>query len=133
MRNKFFDLRKRGRKYYYKNREKILEKGEKFRKKNRGKMRKYMKKYYLEHKNVWQKKYGSTQWKAKIFEEFRKRKKPIRCAICGYNKEDILVIHHKIPISRGGTNDIDNIELLCPTHHAELHLDKTEETIKPKL
>lgn len=42
-----------------------------------------------------------------------------RCAICGRN--DYLEYHHLIPISEGGTDDYDNIILLCACCHAAVH------------
>lgn len=39
-----------------------------------------------------------------------------RCALCA--EQYPLHIHHIIPVSRGGTNDPDNLVLLCANHHA---------------
>ncbi len=42
-----------------------------------------------------------------------------RCAWCGQNSKDDgvkLVMDHKIPLELGGTNELDNLQLLC-THH----------------
>lgn len=43
------------------------------------------------------------------------------CERCKYDVIDILVVHHKIERSKGGSNDIDNLELLCPNCHALHH------------
>ena len=42
-----------------------------------------------------------------------------QCAICGQN--DYLEFHHLIPVSEGGTDDYDNIILLCTCCHAAVH------------
>lgn len=42
-----------------------------------------------------------------------------KCAICGRN--DYLEFHHLTPISEGGTDDYDNIILLCGSCHAAVH------------
>lgn len=41
------------------------------------------------------------------------------CERCGYNKREILNVHHKD--RNHGNNDMDNLELLCPNCHAEEH------------
>ena len=43
-----------------------------------------------------------------------------KCNICGYNIIEVLEIHH-IDGNRAN-NDIDNLEVLCPTHHKEYTL-----------
>lgn len=43
------------------------------------------------------------------------------CKRCGYNKYPILHIHHIIEKSKGGPDDINNLELICPLCHAEEH------------
>jgi HNH endonuclease len=43
------------------------------------------------------------------------------CSRCGYNKLPILHIHHIIEKSKGGLDDINNLELVCPNCHAEEH------------
>ncbi len=41
---------------------------------------------------------------------------PRICAICGF---DVVVsVHHIVPKSEGGSDDIDNLIVLCPNHHA---------------
>ena len=38
-----------------------------------------------------------------------------QCVICGF---DIIVhVHHIVPVAAGGSNDIDNLIVLCPNHH----------------
>jgi 5-methylcytosine-specific restriction endonuclease McrA len=38
-----------------------------------------------------------------------------KCMICGW---DISIdVHHIVPIRSGGTNNIDNLIVLCPNHH----------------
>lgn len=51
-----------------------------------------------------------------------------KCALCGYNKKDELVIDHKIPISKGGTNHPDNLQVLC----IECNLRKSNHLISIK-
>ena len=38
-----------------------------------------------------------------------------RCIYCGISLYHGFHIDHKIPVSKNGTNDIDNLQLLCPT------------------
>lgn len=40
---------------------------------------------------------------------------PIRCANCGSTNN--LEVDHIVPLSRGGTNDIDNLRILCKSCH----------------
>ena len=42
-----------------------------------------------------------------------------KCAVCMNN--DYLEFHHLIPKSAGGSDDIDNIILLCGRCHASIH------------
>ena len=65
-----------------------------------------------------------------------------KCAICGWGlSTDISVkkyrhsggcqFHHIIPIAQGGTNDEENLILLCPNCHALAHAGiLTEEALK---
>jgi hypothetical protein len=45
---------------------------------------------------------------------------PDKCLICGW-AEDLCDLHHKNGRHRGGTNRIDNITILCPNCHREVH------------
>lgn len=41
------------------------------------------------------------------------------CERCGYNKPEILQVHHKD--KDRGNNDLNNLELICPNCHFEEH------------
>jgi len=43
------------------------------------------------------------------------------CERCGFTNTKILNVHHKIRRADGGSNDIENLELICPNCHAEEH------------
>ena len=51
-----------------------------------------------------------------------------RCALCGAtNKEQPLEIDHIIPRSRGGTNDLDNLQVLCgPCNRSKSNRDHAD-------
>lgn len=55
-----------------------------------------------------------------------------RCAICGWQATPELIsyrgriqyahgneIHHILPVNEGGTDEWDNVILLCPNHHKQ--------------
>ena len=44
------------------------------------------------------------------------------CEVCGLDVKEFLEIHHLLPISKGGNNDIYNLSVLCPTCHKALHI-----------
>ena len=45
---------------------------------------------------------------------------PKICAICGSKKQ--LEMHHKIPISHGGSDEVSNMIYLCKKCHKNLHI-----------
>jgi predicted restriction endonuclease len=54
-----------------------------------------------------------------------------RCQICGFtfkekNGEFYSEGHHLIPLSEGGTQERDNIVILCPNHHRMIHYADVE-------
>lgn len=44
-----------------------------------------------------------------------------QCDYCGENTKEILQLHHIIPVSKGGSNDFNNLVLLCPNCHIKAH------------
>lgn len=53
----------------------------------------------------------------------------LQCAICGWKSQfesDTCgnEIHHIIPLEENGTNNLENLILLCPNHHREVHISK---------
>lgn len=51
------------------------------------------------------------------------------CAICGWNKA-ICDVHHIIPRKNGGDNSNDNLIVLCPNCHREIHSGMSNYTIE---
>ena len=51
-----------------------------------------------------------------------------RCRRC--SKAGRLEIHHIIPLSQNGTNDLENLETLCRGCHIEAHRPKSHEREK---
>ncbi|MCI5147060.1 MAG: hypothetical protein D3923_16435, partial [Candidatus Electrothrix sp. AR3] len=52
-----------------------------------------------------------------------------KCEYCGVTvNESTAMVHHKIPINKGGSTDIDNFAIACPTCHI-LKADKILGTI----
>lgn len=49
-----------------------------------------------------------------------KRLQHLPCQICGW-AEATRDIHHIIPVSKGGTNDLKNLIVVCPNHHRMIH------------
>ncbi len=50
-----------------------------------------------------------------------------RCERCGYDEHlEILVTHHIVERANGGTDDWDNLELLCPNCHSLHHWGKSD-------
>lgn len=55
------------------------------------------------------------------YRNFALKNLPNQCAICGYNKYlSVLQVHHKDKNRKNNT--LQNLEILCPTHHEEWHL-----------
>ena len=45
---------------------------------------------------------------------------PNECSVCGYNIVEVLEIHHKD--CNRTNNDLENLDILCPTHHTEYQI-----------
>ena len=66
------------------------------------------------------------------FDEIKRRKNLVKikmnlveeyggCQICNLTFKPILQIHHIEPVSTGGTDDVDNLLILCPNCHKIIH------------
>lgn len=44
-----------------------------------------------------------------------------KCEVCGYNKTPVLEVHHILEKSKGGTDNPDNLIVLCRNCHGEVH------------
>ena len=44
-----------------------------------------------------------------------------QCDICNFNFDELLEIHHILPLQQGGNNSFDNISCLCPNCHSIMH------------
>lgn len=44
------------------------------------------------------------------------------CYACGFSIRAILRVHHRIPVSLGGTDEMGNLVLVCPNCHTLIHL-----------
>lgn len=51
-----------------------------------------------------------TRWQ-KIYEKYGGK-----CCVCGFT--EVVEVHHIISRSMGGTDEIENLILVCPNHHA---------------
>lgn len=47
--------------------------------------------------------------------------KGCKCSICGLEYGPVLQIHHNVPVSDGGSNDIRNLVVLCANCHQAVH------------
>ena len=45
------------------------------------------------------------------------------CELCGNEDPRVLCVHHKTPIAKGGTNDVDNLQTLCANCHKIVHFE----------
>ena len=43
-----------------------------------------------------------------------------KCMVCGF--DDVVEVHHIIPIKEGGSTNPTNTLVLCPNHHTMLHM-----------
>ena len=63
-----------------------------------------------------------------------------RCELCGspapfvdLNEEPFLEVHHIIPLSEGGTDDLKNTAALCPNCHRAVHYAKDASELQRRL
>jgi len=80
------------------------------------KIKKLLHDVYEEIKNEYSDKKRQRHRYAKTIQKLYENK----CAICGYDKQG-LQIHHITPVAAGGSDEFDNLILLCRNHHTEFH------------
>ncbi len=84
--------------------------------------------------------HGSERYIAGRFRESLNQDEPYYCKDCGRaiycnkwrgrNVNDVLILHHEIPLLWGGTSAPDNLVLLCNECHNKRH---AEFRLKPEL
>jgi len=52
---------------------------------------------------------------------FNKKLNIEKCQICGYDEYPILEVHHIKERRNGGTNDLNNLIVVCPNCHRKIH------------
>lgn len=57
-----------------------------------------------------------TSLKVQVFTKYGER-----CYVCGYSLKSVLRIHHVIPVSLGGADNLDNLILVCSNCHTLTH------------
>lgn len=71
------------------------------------------------------KKYRDTDQFRLLNSWFKNNNIPKQCEIIGCNEKKELEIHHIIPHSKGGKDNIKNLICLCKKHHQEAHKSKS--------
>lgn len=64
------------------------------------------------------------------FQTIRKfiKKLSLPCSICGWN-EATCDLHHIIPRKNNGSDDVNNLIIVCPNCHRKIHNKKIDKTI----
>lgn len=74
----------------------------------------------------------------KKYKEIALKNYGYKCAVCGWcyqepitNRGELLTksgcdVHHIIPVSKGGNDDIENLIVLCPNCHKIAHINEDE-------
>lgn len=144
------EIKERGRAYYAKNKEKIRAKGAVYAQRNKEKIAKRMATYYIENKDKraeYAKRYAKENSEACLAIVHRRRARRAgsggshtaaeriakfaewfnRCYYCGTDQK--LTVDHDIPLSRGGTDSIDNILPACRSCNSKKHTKTATEYI----
>lgn len=58
------------------------------------------------------------------------KKQGYRCQSCGSYAKGNLHLHHKIPITRGGSSNEDNLMVLCSDCHFNIHMGMRKRHLK---
>ena len=54
-----------------------------------------------------------------------------KCSACGSSKN--LQVHHKIPLSKNGVDEVENLEVLCTLCHNKIHNYKKKTIDSPSV
>lgn len=90
--------------------------------------------YCSEHRKIMEKKYNMYERSADVNKTYGRAWKRIReryaashplCEKCLSEGRVTLMqeVHHIVPVSRGGTNDLSNLMSLCRSCHTKLHIE----------
>jgi 5-methylcytosine-specific restriction endonuclease McrA len=74
--------------------------------------------------------YPSSQWRER--RELVLERDERTCQNCGTSATDLeatLHVHHKTPVTDGGSDDLSNLVTLCPSCHRGLHADSRSEYV----
>jgi len=72
-------------------------------------------------KNIFRKKHEVYIRPPQSVKESALRKAHWRCQNCGMSGREVkLEVHHIVPISKGGTNKLSNLTVLCPNCHSKI-------------
>lgn len=79
--------------------------------------------YYSEEENVINRRSTENQWyyDNKMHVLSTMKGKDLVCRNCGFDIFCALELHHIVPISDGGTEDVDNKMTLCANCHKQVH------------
>lgn len=58
--------------------------------------------------------------KAEVFNKYKNK-----CYVCGYSLKPVLRVHHIVPVSLGGADNLENLILLCGNCHTLTHFYST--------
>jgi hypothetical protein len=70
----------------------------------------------------------SVSLKQQVIEQYNNK-----CYACGFSIHAILRVHHRVPVSLGGTDEVENLVLLCPNCHALVHLFSSKRSDNRKI
>ena len=126
----YAENRERFAEYYFENREKILVQKAKYRSDNREKLYEKNAKWRVDNPSkILAIKHNRRARKltngGKLSPDIRDRLMALqngRCAVCRTKIKDKSHLDHVIPIAKGGRNDDENVQLLCPPCNLQKHI-----------
>lgn len=109
--------------FYERHREKVRRQTAAYQKDNRQKVNAYRRKQYAEDRTPFASGKGRRRDRVKASKSHFTRRdverlmymQRCKCAVCAADIAKRYHIDHIVPFARGGTNEADNIQLLCPT------------------